>query len=108
MNAIPKTIVELCGHAGITSIHLAFSGGSDQGYLNVSTSPVDAEQDLLEAIENWAHDAFQYNGAGDGTDYGDDYIYDLAGNTVSHTEWTMERVDQPSGKCRMEVSHVPL
>ena len=45
-------------------------------------------------LEEWAWNTFHYSGAGDGTDYGDDYFYNVVQDTVEHSEWFMERQDQ--------------
>jgi hypothetical protein len=81
---------------GITSIHLRFQGGSDEGYLDIEVEPLgwNESRDIREKIEEWAWDAYDYSGAGDGSDYGDEITYDLAKNEVSHTEWCMTRTEQ--------------
>lgn len=89
--------------AGVEKLHLHWSGGSDESYLNIDTEPGTA-QDLYTEIEEWAYDAFEYSGAGDGTDYGDDYTYDLIKKTVEHSEWCEVRQDggTDSGKFNVE------
>lgn len=82
---LSKAIYNKCKEYGINTIVLHWSGGSDEGYLYVET---DSKNNYLsKEIEDWAYEAYQYNGAGDGTDYGDDITYDLKEGTVSHEEW---------------------
>jgi hypothetical protein len=82
---IPKAIYNKAKELGITEIVLKFSGGNDEGHLYVETNPYNSE--LESEIEDWAWEAYDYNGAGDGTDYGDTITYDLASNKVSTEEW---------------------
>ena len=56
---------------GIEKIVLNFSGGNDEGYLNVTLYPwhkdkSDAHNDLNAEVENWAWSVYSYGGAGDG------------------------------------------
>jgi len=83
---------------GITSIVLGFSGGSDEGYLNVTLYPWDQNKrddyrELNADIENWAWEVYSYSGAGEGNDYGDDIIYDLENHTASCSEWYTARTE---------------
>lgn len=71
-------------------IVLHFSGGSDEGYLNVETLP-EYHNDLANEVEEWAWEVYGYSGAGDGSDYGDDIVYDLANKRVTTQEWYTSR-----------------
>jgi hypothetical protein len=103
---LPKRIYDKAKEIGTTSIELQFQGGSDEGFLNVYIS-CDQEGgkyfDLYDEIEEWAQDAYQYNGAGDGSDYGDNIEYNLYSMTASHSEWHTERVDGSSCEIKLEV-----
>ena len=77
---------------GIEKIVLNFSGGNDEGYLNVTLYPWHKDKilehtELNAEVENWAWDVYSYSGAGDGSDYGDDIEYDLVNKKVSSQEW---------------------
>ena len=115
---LPREIYAAAFDLDVTAIHLHFSGGNDEGNLNVDVDT--KEKNFLTAyqaeykaqadgadkaekkrqlalfacitkIEEWANDAYDYNGAGDGNDYGDDITYDLARNKIVSTEWCMQR-----------------
>mgnify|MGYP001175743900 FL=1 len=90
--------------AGVEQFQVRWSGGSDEGYLDVEiTKATKAERlgcDTLhgeckrgheQAIADWADKAWSYSGAGDGHDYGDDYTYDLKKKTVEHCSWEYTR-----------------
>lgn len=87
---LPKSLYEKAKELGVEKILLEFSGGSDEGFLSVSIEPgLDEDDDkaFLNEIESWAYDAYSYDGAGDGNDYGDGVTYDLVENTASHSGW---------------------
>lgn len=115
---LPREIYAAAFDLDVTAIHLHFSGGNDEGNLNVDVDT--KEREFLTAyqaeykaqadgadeaeekrqlalfacitkIENWANEAYDYSGAGDGNDYGDDITYDLARNKIVSTEWFMRR-----------------
>ena len=96
MNAEPlnKEIYNKALKLGITKITLNFSGGSDEGCLFVELKG-DANnnqlRDFTNQIESWAWEAYSYSGAGDGSDYGDDIVYDLVNKKVTTSEWFTER-----------------
>jgi len=93
---LPERIVARAKQLKIEIITLNFSGGSDEGCLNVdvdSSHEVVAPSDFLEEIENWAWDAYSYNGAGEGSDYGDDITYDLKAGTASVSDWWTDRCE---------------
>lgn len=93
---LPKNLHDKAKKLGVTQIHLNFSGGNDEGYLSVFVEGIkDArqEEDFADEVETWADSAYHYNGAGDGTDYGDDITYDLVTNEASCSEWCMARTE---------------
>lgn len=96
MNAEPlsKSIYDRARELGVTHIRLLFSGGSDEGYLDINIVTKDQVADEYSAlkilendIENWAWDVYEYSGAGDGASYGDEIEYDLVDGKVTTSEW---------------------
>lgn len=97
MNAEPlnKDIYNKAKELGVEQIILQFSGGSDEGFLNVEVIGEDSHEyhydqkarDFIQEIEDWAWDVYDYSGAGEGTDYGDNITYDLVKGKVSTEEW---------------------
>ena len=87
---------------GVSEISLNFSGGSDEGHLYIDLrdedkkpiygSAVEGIGDFRAEIENWAWDTLEYNGAGDGSNYGDVIRYYLKEGTVSTESWWTEEV----------------
>jgi len=102
MNAqpLPKNIVSLAKSKGIEKFTLQFSGGSDEGYLNVDTDNYDREFNSL--VEEWAWSVYHYSGAGEGQDYGDDITYDLKNNTVTTQEWFTQRAYDKEYNTKLE------
>jgi len=103
---LPARIVARAKNLKIEIIKLNFSGGNDEGYLNVdvdSSQEMVASQDFLNEIEKWAWDAYSYNGAGEGNDYGDDITYDLKAGTASCQYWYTDRCDGETVTMRLEV-----
>ena len=91
---LSKAIFDKAISLGVTEIHLNFSGGSDEGYLNVSVRPYEKEgTEFDKEIEDWVWQVYNYPGAGDGNDYGDDVVYDLVNKKVKTSEWSMRRED---------------
>ena len=93
---IKKSLYDKLKAQGVNRVKLCFSGGSDEGFLDVFFYPeldyTDEEaRNLLKEVENWAWDVYSYSGAGEGNDYGDNITYDLVENTVETKEWYMER-----------------
>lgn len=89
-----KEIYNKAKALGVQKITLSFSGGSDEGYLNVTLYPWDnnksgSHNKLSAEVENWAWEVYSYSGAGEGIDYGDDITYDLVNNKVITREWEM-------------------
>ena len=104
---LPKKIYDKAVALGITQIELHFSGGSDEGYLNVDVSgSKDRESNTKfeQEIEEWAWQAYGYSGAGDGNDYGDDVVYDLVEKTATASSWSMQRTDGDSEGAALEIA----
>lgn len=104
---LPKKLYDRALDLNITKITLNFSGGSDEGYLNVNFD-VDGNwndklSELSSDIEVWAWDVYSYGGAGDGSDFGDDIEYDLVNKKVSTSEWYTSRVDGGSEGGQLEI-----
>jgi len=81
---------------GITNIILRFSGGNDEGFLDVALRPWDQNKSneldkLTTEVESWAWDNYIYSGAGDGNEFGDDIYYDLEKRTATCQEWQNTR-----------------
>lgn len=87
MNAKPlsKAIYDKAKELGVNTISLEFSGGNDEGHLHVQTDT--DNYDFEKLVEDWAWEAYDYSGAGDGSDYGDNVVYDLKEGKVSTSEW---------------------
>jgi len=100
---ISKELFEKLTKLGVREVTLNFSGGSDEGYLDVDLdSDLDYSDEearkLVSEVESWAWDAYSYSGAGDGIDYGDTIVYDLVNRKARASEWTMERTDRDLGE----------
>ena len=113
-NPIPKKFVDRAKSLGMSGVTLHFSGGSDEGFLHVST--IDHEYNpenrieknrLCDDIEIWAMNKFYYNGAGDGHEYGDDIKYDFEEGTVELSEWWTTREYGASVEMEMECAEGP-
>jgi hypothetical protein len=92
---LSKKIHDKAKEMGIQKISLKFEGGNDEGHLNVHTDPqyLDFEREIYE----WAWGTYPYNGAGDGTDYGDNITYDLGSGKASHQSWYFQpKYDDPT------------
>ena len=85
-----KKIYAKAKELGIETIVLNFSGGDDEGYLDVGMTPKYDEKFAVE-IEDWVWETYDYSGAGDGTGYGDNIEYNLKNGTASAEEWYMTR-----------------
>tara|TARA_R110000824_G_scaffold272180_1_gene460691 strand:+ start:2775 stop:3185 length:411 start_codon:yes stop_codon:yes gene_type:complete len=106
---LPRKLVEKAKAQGVVKINVCWSGGSDEGHCEVNleyTKEADSDfakslltqrpitRDELEPeFEEWAEESFDYSGAGDGSAYGDDLVYDLEKNTVQCSDWYMVRED---------------
>lgn len=108
---LPKRFFEAAKKLGVQTIEISFEGGSDNGYVNVSLTDseghlrcYDSEfSDLCKEIEDWAYNTYEYSGAGDGTDYGDDIVYDLQNGEVRVSEWYMARQDGGSATLKFSI-----
>ena len=113
---LPKKLYEEAKELGISSITLEFRGGNDEGNLYVFLVAPKTD-DLVKIVkrkqrvskletdvETWAFDAYQYSGAGDGNDYGDDVTYNLETMKASVASWHMTRVDlEPDEEVSIEI-----
>jgi len=115
-NPIPKQFVERAKTIGLDRVTIHFSGGSDEGFINVSYSYAgyqcipDIDKNaarLCDDIERWAWKKFYYNGAGDGSDYGDDIEYNIKEGTVSTSSWWTAREYGRSFEMEMECAEGP-
>ena len=100
--------------ANIELIIIKWSGGSDEGHLNVELEGKNGKtfylwanndpllQPLFADIEEWCYDAMDYSGAGDGSSYGDIIRYNLKEGTVSTETWWTEEVYGGEGFDTME------
>ena len=102
---IPARIVKRAKELGIKRFTLQFSGGNDEGYLNVEYDMPDPgyDNDFNRMVEDWAWDVYSYSGAGDGSDYGDNITYDLEKNTASCEEWYTQITHGASVSTPLEV-----
>lgn len=98
-----KSIYNKAKEQGIEEIILRFSGGNDEGYLDVELEPK-WDQDLASEIEEWAWEVYDYNGAGEGNDYGDDIVYDLKNGKVTTSEWFTSRQEGDSDNDELELA----
>lgn len=113
---LPKHLLDKAIALGIQLIELGFSGGSDEGslYVTLSVKPEPGKHRVLEVIpdswhafegevEDWGWSVYEYGGAGDGNDYGDDIVYDLVENKVTTTDWYMERTEGEDTETELEI-----
>jgi hypothetical protein len=111
-----KNLYDLLKENNVKSFELRFSGGSDEGYLDVHIEydqPMDASNTVSpannqkETIETVLYDAamegFAYSGAGDGNAYGDNYYFDLETGEIRHEEWYMEEKSNMLPEKRIQV-----
>jgi hypothetical protein len=99
---LKKSIYNKAKEQGIEQIILHFSGGSDEGYLDVETEPK-WDQDLASEVEEWAWEVYDYSGAGEGNDYGDDIVYDLKEGKVTTSEWFTSRQEGDTDNDKLEL-----
>jgi len=93
---LPKALYEELKSLRAILLHVHLSGGSDVGHVHLYAETQDQTHiyEFNFDTEGWALGG--YNGAGDGSAYGDDIVYDLVNNTVTHSDWYMERQDGAS------------
>lgn len=99
---LPEHIVQKAKEIGVDEIHLEFSGGYDEGYLNVCVYSNKVQRDKLKfkALESeieewaWSTDGFDYSGSGDGRDFGDSLVYNLETGECTHREWWLTEAEQ--------------
>ena len=104
---ISKKIYEKAISLGITDIELIFEGGSDNALLTIEldgTHDAQCEDEMEQMIEQWALDAYRYNGAGNGNRYGDNILYDLVNKTATHEGWAMERTTIGGSEEELEIT----
>lgn len=109
MNIEPlsKKIYDKAVSLGITQIELKFSGGNDEGYLSVYVSGQEgweSNTEFEQEIEEWAFEAYDYSGAGDGNDYGDDIVYDIVNKKATSESWYMARTSGDSEDGDLEIA----
>lgn len=100
---LSKKIYNRAKELGIETIVLNFSGGDDEGYLDVGMTP-EYNEDFSREIEDWAWEVYDYNGAGDGNAYGDNVEYNLVNGTASTEEWYMTRQSEDGGTHNLQIS----
>jgi hypothetical protein len=98
---LSKAIYNKAKELGVNTITLAFSGGSDEGHLHVQTDT--DNYDFEKLIEDWAWEVYDYSGAGEGNDYGDNIVYDLKEGKVSTSEWFHVVKEEDGGTTKLEV-----
>lgn len=107
---LPRKIYEKAVKLEIKSIRLSFTGGNDEGFLDVSLKGKKGfveNQEFESEINDWAFDAYDYSGAGDGSEYGDEIEYDLENNKVTTSSWHTEtkRVSEGDFENELEVDY---
>lgn len=104
---LSKKIYDKAIEYGITEIQLEFSGGDDQGYLNIELHPYKKSTpiDFSSEIEDWVWNVYEYSGAGDGNAYGDTITYDLKSGNVTTSEWYTSIVEGDSSKLKLEIDN---
>ena len=104
---LSQKIYNKCISLGITDIDLIWEGGSDEGVLTIQldgTHDAECEYEMTQMIEEWAIDAYIYNGGGDGTPYGDNISYDLVNKTATHEGGEMERTTYGGSEEELEIA----
>lgn len=104
---IPKDLFDKLKAAKVAYLTLNFMGGNDECNLDINYTTEDYKPvpDLIKGeINDWAWTAYNYSGAGDGSDYGDDVFYDLLNGKVRTQEWAKETVYSKAETNKMEVA----
>lgn len=95
---LKKEIFNKAREFGITEIHLEFQGGSDEGYVYVTcTHPAGGYGEFhkfQQEIEEWVWQVYEYNGAGDGRDYGDNITYKVGEAVEENGTWKIPTTSQ--------------
>ena len=117
-----------------TSLTLRFSGGHDEGMLEIDLIPCpsyphsrelnpvtkkfetvtdpslqkewDKYRKFVDEIENWVWSVYNYNGAGEGVQYGDTVEYDLKTGLVYTIDWGYTYEESVSEKERIQFAEV--
>ena len=97
-----KELYEKAIKLGINLVELNFSGGSDNGFLNVEASP-GGHPEFEQEVIHWADETYEYSGGGEGIDYGDDIVYDFDEMTVTCREWYMEPQTSEDDPVKLEI-----
>lgn len=101
---IKKDLYNKLKEQGVEKLTLSFSGGDDEGYLDIDIDPAEkAERDIYNEIEDWAWSVYSYSGAGDGNAYGDNIIYDIKNGKASTEEWFTKHEYGESEEMEIEV-----
>jgi hypothetical protein len=103
---LSKKIYNKAIQLGIDKIELNFSGGNDEGFLDLQLFPKYDEAFAGEIVA-WAWGVYDYIGTGDGNNYGDNIIYDLKNKTVSTSEWSMVRQESEYDISSLETEASP-
>ncbi len=94
---LKKEIFDKARELGIAKIQLGFQGGSDEGWVNVDCTHPDGRcvfQRFAEEIEEWVWQVYDYSGAGEGTDYGDDITYHIKEAVEENGTWKIPTTSQ--------------
>jgi hypothetical protein len=100
---------------GVRTIRVNMEGGSDESYYSVDlalpgryTGLSDEQRKIIvkleDDIEEWAYNAYGFNGAGDGSRYGDTITYNLVDNTVTNLEWAYVYQENDQGTTELAVT----
>ena len=93
---LKKEIFDKARELGITEIHLEFHGGSDNGWVSVNCVHTDRRNfpEFNQEIEDWVWQVYDYSGAGDGTDYGDNITYKVGEAVEEDGTWKIPTTSQ--------------
>lgn len=87
---LKKEIFEKARKLGVDEILLEFIGGSDEGVVRVTCHNITGDNtfdELEQEIEEWVWQVYDYSGAGDGTEYGDDIFYEVGLAVEENGTW---------------------
>lgn len=106
----PKSLFDKATLLKIERVELEFSGGNDEGNLQVTaykmvvSKATEQQVNEFEAdVNSWADIEYDYSGAGDGSDYGDNITYNFKKQIVISSDWSMVRQDSGENDEKMEV-----